>query len=142
MSDGKNYWLMKSEPDEYGWDDLIAEGEGIWDGVKNAQASNNMKAMALGDQIFFYHSRQGLEIVGIMEVSATAMPDPFDETGRWIAVKVKPVRKLDHAVTLKAMKQNPKLSDLAIIKQTRLSVAPVTQDQWAEILSMSASSQA
>ncbi|MEP3225969.1 MAG: EVE domain-containing protein [Parasphingorhabdus sp.] len=130
------YWLMKSEPDEYGWDDLIAENEGVWDGVKNAQASNNMKKMQKGDQVFFYHSRQGLEIVGIMEVSEEQFPDPFDDTGRWIAVKVKPVRKLDNAVPLKDMKQNPALSDLAIIRQTRLSVAPVTEAQWGAILAM------
>ncbi|MEL6875245.1 MAG: EVE domain-containing protein [Pseudomonadota bacterium] len=132
-----NYWLMKSEPEEYGWDDLVAEKEGTWDGVKNAQASNNMKAMKKGDQVFFYHSRQGLEIVGIMEVSEEQFPDPFDDTGRWIAVKVTPVRKLDKPVTLKAMKQNPKLADLAIIRQTRLSVAPVTKAEWGEILAMS-----
>ncbi|MEO0439724.1 MAG: EVE domain-containing protein [Pseudomonadota bacterium] len=132
-----NYWLMKSEPEEYGWDDLVAEKEGTWDGVKNAQASNNMKAMKKGDQVFFYHSRQGLEIVGIMEVSEEQFPDPFDDTGRWIAVKVKPVRKLDNPVTLKAMKQNPKLANLAIIRQTRLSVAPVTEAEWDEILAMS-----
>lgn len=132
-----NHWLMKSEPEEYGWDDLVAEKEGTWDGVKNAQASNNMKAMKKGDQVFFYHSRQGLEIVGIMEVSGEQFPDPFDDTGRWIAVKVKPVRKLENPVTLKAMKQNPKLGDLAIIRQTRLSVAPVTEAEWNEILAMS-----
>ncbi|SIN63174.1 Predicted RNA-binding protein, contains PUA-like domain [Parasphingorhabdus marina DSM 22363] len=133
-----NCWLMKSEPDEYGWDDLVAEKEGTWDGVKNAQASNNMKAMKKGDQVFFYHSRQGLEIVGIMEVTEEQFPDPFDDTGRWIAVKVKPVRKLDNPVPLKAMKQNPKLANLAIIRQTRLSVAPVTAAEWDEILAMSA----
>jgi len=130
------YWLMKSEPDAYGWDHLIAEKEGVWDGVKNAQASNNMKAMKTGDQVFFYHSRQGLEIVGIMEVSAEQFPDPFDDTGRWIAVKVKPVRKLTRPVTLKEMKQNSELENLAIIRQTRLSVAPVTEPQWASILEM------
>ncbi len=132
------YWLMKSEPDEYGWDHLIAEKEGVWDGVKNAQASNNMKKMQVGDQVFFYHSRQGLEIVGIMEVSEEQFPDPFDDTGRWIAVKVRPVRKLDKPVPLKEMKQNPKLANLAIIRQTRLSVAPVTAEEWKEILAMAA----
>ena len=130
------YWLMKSEPDEYGWDHLVAEKEGTWDGVKNAQASNNMKSMKLGDQVFFYHSRQGLEIVGIMEVSKEHFPDPFDDSGRWVAVKVKPVRKLNKPVTLKDMKQNPKLAELRIIRQSRLSVAAVTKAQWDEILSM------
>tara|TARA_R110001606_G_scaffold4671_1_gene22082 strand:- start:21433 stop:21843 length:411 start_codon:yes stop_codon:yes gene_type:complete len=130
------YWLMKSEPDEYGWDDLVAEGEGTWDGVKNAQASNNMKAMAKGDQVFFYHSRQGLEVVGIMEVSEEASPDVTTDPDRWVIVKVKPVRKLAKPVSLKAMKQNPELEDLAIIRQSRLSVAPVTESEWAAILEM------
>lgn len=130
------YWLMKSEPDEYGWDDLVAEGEGTWDGVKNAQASNNMKAMEKGDQVFFYHSRQGLEVVGIMEVSEEASPDVTTDPDRWVVVKVKPVRKLVKPVSLKAMKQKPKLEDLAIIRQSRLSVAPVTESEWAAILEM------
>lgn len=130
------YWLMKSEPDEYGWDDLVAEKEGIWDGVKNAQASNNMKAMKKGDQVFFYHSRQGLEIVGIMEVTEEHSPDITTDPDRWVVVKVKPVRKLENTVSLKAMKQNPKLANLAIIRQTRLSVAPVTEDEWSVILEM------
>ena len=131
------HWLMKSEPDEYGWDDLVAEGEGTWDGVKNAQASNNMKAMSKGDQIFFYHSRQGLEVVGIMEVSEEHSPDVTTDPDRWVIVKVKPVRKLVNPVSLKAMKQNPKLKDLAILKQTRLSVAPVRESEWDAILAMS-----
>lgn len=131
------YWLMKSEPDEYGWDDLVAEKEGTWDGVKNAQASNNMKKMRKGDQVFFYHSRQGLEVVGIMAVSAEHSPDITTDPDRWVVVKVVPVRKLNKAVPLKAMKQNPALQSLAIIRQTRLSVAPVTNAEWDEILNMS-----
>ncbi len=113
---------------------LVAEREGTWDGVKNAQAAGNMRAMKKGDQVFFYHSRQGLEIVGIMEVSAEHFPDPFDDTGRWIAVKVKPVRKLARAVTLKEMKQNPKLAELAIIRQSPLSVASVTESELDAVL--------
>ena len=131
------YWLMKSEPDEYGWDHLVAEGEGTWDGVKNAQASNNMKAMKKGDQAFFYHSRQGLEVVGIMEISEENSPDVSTDPERWVVVKVKPVRKLAKPVPLKEMKQNPELKDLAIIRQSRLSVAPVTQNEWDAILAMS-----
>ncbi|MEJ6594176.1 EVE domain-containing protein [Parasphingorhabdus sp.] len=130
------YWLMKSEPDTYGWDDLVAEGEGTWDGVKNAQASNNMKAMKKGDQVFFYHSRQGLEVVGIMEVSEEHSPDVTTDPDRWVVVKVKSARKLAKPVPLKAMKQNPKLEDLAIIKQSRLSVAPVTESEWDAIFVM------
>ncbi|WP_373492309.1 EVE domain-containing protein [Parasphingorhabdus sp.] len=130
------YWLMKSEPESYGWDDLVAEDEGTWDGVKNAQASNNMKAMQRGDQIFFYHSRTGLDVVGIMEVSEEHSPDVTTDPERWVVVKVKPVRKLDKPVSLKAMKQNPKLKDLAILRQTRLSAAPVTESEWHAILAM------
>ena len=131
------YWLMKSEPDTYGWDDLVAEGEGTWDGVKNAQASNNIKAMKKGDQVFFYHSRQGLDVVGIMEVSEEHSPDVTTDPDRWVVVKVKPVRKLDKPVSLKAMKQNPELENLAILRQSRLSVAPVTKREWEAILAMS-----
>ena len=131
-----HYWLMKSEPDTYGWDDLVAEGEGTWDGVKNAQASNNMKAMKKGDQVFFYHSREGLEVVGIMEVSEEASPDVTTDPERWVVVKVKPVCKLAKPVPLKAMKQDPALKDLAILKQSRLSVAPVTASEWQAILAM------
>ncbi|MEO9633716.1 MAG: EVE domain-containing protein [Parasphingorhabdus sp.] len=134
----RQYWLMKSEPDAYGWDDLIAEGEGTWDGVKNAQASNNMKAMKKGDEVFFYHSRQGLEVVGIMEVSEEQSPDVTTDPDRWVVVKVKPVRKLSKPVPLKAMKQNPTLANLAILRQTRLSVAPVTAEEWDAILAMGA----
>tara|TARA_R110002033_G_scaffold48042_4_gene93987 strand:+ start:23723 stop:24148 length:426 start_codon:yes stop_codon:yes gene_type:complete len=130
------YWLMKSEPDVYGWDDLVAEGEGTWDGVKNAQASNNMKAMKKGDQVFFYHSREGLEVVGIMEVSEEHSPDVTTDPDRWVVVKVKPVRKLASPVSLKAMKQNPELEELAILRQSRLSVAPVTEKEWQAILAM------
>jgi len=132
----KSYWLIKSEPDAYSWDDLVAEKEGTWDGVKNAQASNNLKAMSNGDECFFYHSRQGLEIVGIAEVTEEHFPDPFDDTGRWVAVKVKPLGKLDNPVSLKTMKQNPRLKDLAIIRQSRLSVAPVSKAEWDEIMDM------
>jgi predicted RNA-binding protein with PUA-like domain len=130
------YWLMKSEPDVYGWDDLVAEGEGTWDGVKNAQASNNMKAMKKGDQVFFYHSREGLEVVGIMEVSEEHSPDVTTDPDRWVVVKVKPVRKLASPVSLKAMKQNSELEELAILRQSRLSVAPVTEKEWQAILAM------
>lgn len=131
-----HYWLMKSEPDAYGWDDLLAEGEGTWDGVKNAQAANNMKAMKKGDEVFFYHSRQGLEVVGIMEVSEEQSPDITTDPDRWVVVKVKPVRKLSQPVSLTSMKQNPKLANLAILRQTRLSVAPVTAEEWDAILAM------
>ena len=130
------YWLLKSEPEEYGWHDLVRDGEGIWDGVRNAQASNNLKAMREGDLALFYHSRTGLEVVGIMRVSEPAFPDPKDESGRWVAVKVQPVEPLKRPVPLQAIKANPKLADMAILRQSRLSVAAVTCDEWKEILEM------
>ena len=130
------YWLMKSEPDAYGWDDLVAEGEGVWDGVKNHQAANNLRAMEKGDRVFFYHSRQGLEIVGIMTVTEAAFPDETTDPEKWVAVKVKPDRRLAAPVTLQAIKTDPALSDFAIVRQSRLSVAPVTKAQWNHILTM------
>lgn len=130
------YWLMKSEPEEYGWSDLVRDGEGTWDGVRNAQASNNLKAMQVGDLALFYHSRTGLEAVGVMTVSAAAFPDPKDETGRWVAVKVRPAHALNKPVSLKAMKLRPALGGMAMLRQTRLSVAALTEAEWLEILTM------
>ena len=130
------YWLMKSEPEEYGWSDLVRDGEGIWDGVRNAQASNNLKAMQVGDLALFYHSRTGLEAVGVMIVSAAAFPDPKDETGRWVAVKVRPVHPLKRPVSLKAMKLRPALGGMPMLRQSRLSVAALTETEWTEILTM------
>ncbi|QKG71232.1 EVE domain-containing protein [Erythrobacter mangrovi] len=130
------YWLMKSEPDVYGWDDLVAEGEGTWDGVRNYRARNNLAAMEVGDLAFFYHSNIGLEIVGIVEISVSGIGDPTDDTGRWAAVKVKPVEKLPHPVTLKAIKAEPKLAECELIKLSRLSVAEIRPEEWAQILSM------
>ena len=98
------YWLMKSEPFKYSWDDLVAEKEGTWDGVRNHRAKNNLAAMEVGDQAFFYHSREGLEIVGICEVSVAGITDPTDPDGKWAAVKVKPKTKLPNPVTLKQIK--------------------------------------
>lgn len=130
------YWLMKSEPDEYGWADLVKAGEGVWDGVRNAQASNNLKAMQQGDLALFYHSRTGLEAVGIMVVSETAFADPKDETGRWVAVKVQPVEPLKKPVSLQAMKVNPALAGMAMLRQSRLSVAALTRDEWSAVMVM------
>lgn len=130
------YWLMKSEPDAYGWDDLIAEGEGTWDGVRNYRARNNLAAMEKGDKAFFYHSNIGKEIVGIVEISEGGLTDPTDETGKWAAVKVKPVDKLKRPVTLKEIKAEPALQDSELIKQSRLSVAELRPDEWKKILAM------
>ena len=132
----RRYWLMKSEPDAYGWDDLIAEGEGTWDGVRNHRAANNLRAMKVGDQAFFYHSNIGLEIVGIAEISQSGLADPSDPDGKWAAVKVKPVRKLPRPVTLKEIKATPDLAEMELVKLSRLSVAEVRPEEWKKILSM------
>ncbi|EIZ77561.1 hypothetical protein WSK_3943 [Novosphingobium sp. Rr 2-17] len=131
------YWLMKSEPDAYGWDDLNKEGVGTWDGVRNHRAANNLRAMEVGDEAFFYHSNIGKEIVGIVTVSASGLTDPSDPEGKWAAVKVKPVRALKRPVTLKEIKADPKLADMEVVKLSRLSVAAVTPEEWAYILKLS-----
>ena len=132
----KQYWLMKSEPDAYSWDDLVAQKEGNWDGVRNHTAAINLRAMKVGDEAFFYHSNIGLEIVGTMTISQEYFIDPTDEKARFVAVKVKPVRKIANPVTLKAIKANPKLAEMELIRQSRLSVAPVKPAEWKEILKM------
>ena len=130
------YWLMKSEPFKYSWDDLVAEGEGTWDGVRNHRAKNNLAAMEVGDEAFFYHSREGLEIVGICEVSVAVITDPTDPEGKWPAVKVKPKNKRANPVTLKAIKANQELADCELVRLSRLSVAEITPREWAIILDM------
>ena len=132
----KKYWLMKSEPFKYGWDDLVAEGEGTWDGVRNHTAKLDLRAMKVGDEAFFYHSREGLEIVGIAEITVEGILDPTDETGKWAAVKIKPKRKFDHPVTLKAIKQTPELANCELVRLSRLSVAKITTDEWDVICKM------
>jgi predicted RNA-binding protein with PUA-like domain len=127
---------MKSEPDAYGWDDLVREGEGTWDGVRNHRAANNLRAMKPGDQAFFYHSNVGLEIVGIVEISASGLADPSDPEGKWAAVKVRPVRKLKRPVTLKEIKADPALADIELIRLSRLSVGVIRPEEWAHILEM------
>lgn len=133
----KSYWLMKSEPDAYGWDDLVSEGEGTWDGVRNHRAANNLRAMQVGDEAFFYHSNIGLEIVGIAQISEAGLTDPNDPEGKWAAVKVKPVRKLDRAITLKEIKADEALVDMQLVKLSRLSVAVVTKAEWDHIIALS-----
>ncbi len=130
------YWLMKSEPFKYSWEDLVAEGEGTWDGVRNYQARNNLAAMQVGDEAFFYHSREGLEVVGICTISVAGITDPTDETGKWAAVKIKPGRKFAHPVTLVAIKAEPRLAEMQLIRQSRLSVCGVTPAEWRVICEM------
>ena len=129
------YWLVKQEPDAYSWDDFVKDGATDWTGVRNFQARNNLKAMKKGDKVLFYHSNVGKEVVGIAEVSKEAFPDPTDE--KWFATELKPVKPLKKPVTLTEMKANLALVNLKLIRQSQLSVLPVTKDEYEEILSMS-----
>lgn len=130
------YWLMKSEPDVYGWDDLEREGEGTWDGVRNYRARNNLAAMNAGDRAFFYHSNIGKEIVGIVTISEGGLADPTDPTGKWAAVRVKPEERLPRAVTLAQIKAEPALAECELIRLSRLSVCEFTKDEWDTVLTM------
>jgi predicted RNA-binding protein with PUA-like domain len=130
------YWLMKSEPDAFSWDDLVARGRAEWDGVRNHAAQLNMKAMRRGDLAFFYHSNIGLQAVGVMEIVEEATQDSTDETGKWIAVHVAPRYKLDNPVTLKVMKADPSLSGMVMLRQSRLSVAPLNDEEFHHILEL------
>lgn len=135
---GKQYWLMKSEPDVYGWDDLVKDGTGMWDGVRNHSAKLNMMAMKVGDEALFYHSNIGKECVGIMRITEESAPDSTAEEGSpWVIVRVAPVRPLAHPVTLAAIKADPKLADMDLIRLSRLSVGRVTPDEWKHILEKS-----
>ena len=132
------HWLFKSEPDVWGWDAQVAKGDAgeEWNGVRNYQARNNMRAMKLGDTGFFYHSRTGLEIVGIVTVSVDGIMDPTDPEQKWNAVKIKPKTKLPQPVTLKQIKAEPKLAECELVKLSRLSVAEITPAEWKLICKM------
>lgn len=130
------YWLMKSEPDAYGWDDLVREKEGTWDGVRNYRARNNLAAMQVGEEAFFYHSNIGKEIVGLVKITAAAFPDPSAPDSKWVSVKVAPVRRLLRPVTLAAIKAEPRLADCELIRQSRLSVCEFTRAEWDLVLAM------
>lgn len=127
------YWLMKSEPDVYSWSKLVADGSGRWDGVRNATAANNLKAMKVGDRAFFYHSNIGKEIVGVMEIVREAYPDHTDPTGRWVMVDVKPLAPVKTPVTLAQIRADKRLKDMALVRFSRLSVQPVTAAEWKYI---------
>lgn len=130
------YWLMKSEPGAWSWNDQVKAGTAEWDGVRNYQASNNMKAMRIGDRAFFYHSVNEKQVVGIVEVAREYYPDPTDASGRFGMVDVKALRPFNKPVTLAGIKAEPRLKDLALIRQSRLSVLPVDPDSWALICAM------
>ena len=130
------YWLLKSEPSAYSWEQLVKDGRTQWNGVRNHQAAINLKAMKKGDHAFFYHSNEGKEIVGIVEITREAYPDPSDSEGRFVMVDVKPVKPVKAPVTLAAIKAEPKLADFKLVRQGRLSVVPVTGEEWRLICKM------
>ena len=130
------YWLVKSEPGTWSWDDQVRDGTTHWDGVRNYQDSNNLKAMKKGDRCFFYHSVNEKQIVGIVEVVKEYYPDPSDPKGRFGMVDVKAVKPFKRPVTLAEIKDEPRLEEMALIRQSRLSVRPVSEEQWNLILAM------
>jgi predicted RNA-binding protein with PUA-like domain len=127
------YWLMKSEPSSYSWDDLVRDGGTEWDGVRNNAARLHLKAMKKGDEAFFYASMTDKAVVGIMKITREAQPDPKDAD--WVSVRVEPVREIG-PVTLRDIKGEPKLAKMELIRQSRLSVAPVREDEWKAVLKM------
>lgn len=127
------YWLVKSEPDVFGWDQQVANGVEPWTGVRNAMAANNLKAMKKGDLCFFYHSNIGKEIVGVVRVVREAYPDPTDDTGRWVCVDTQAVSPFARPVTLAEIKADPDFAELALVRMSRLSVMPVSDVHWKKL---------
>ncbi|MDB5317047.1 MAG: hypothetical protein JWO26_2247 [Rhodospirillales bacterium] len=127
------HWLVKSEPDAFSWDQMVANGTEPWTGVRNAQAANNLKAMKKGDLAFFYHSNIGKEIVGVVRVAREAYPDPSDTTGRWVCVDMQAVSSVPKPVTLADVKADAKLEGIALARLSRLSVAPISDEHWKHI---------
>ena len=130
------YWLIKSEPDVYSWSDFVKEGGTVWSGVRNYQARNNLRAMAKADKALFYHSNIGKEIVGIAEITREAYPDPTSDSEQWVCVEVKPLAPLSTPVTLESIKSEPRLANIGLIKQSRLSVVAVTKAEFDRIQKM------
>ena len=131
------HWLVKSEPYKYSWQDLLKDKWTYWDGVRNYQARNNLKEMKTGDLVLYYHSNEGKEIVGVSEIIKEYYQDPTTDDERWVVVDLKPVKTLNNPVTLKQIKEEPRLKDIALIKQSRLSVMPIKKKEYDIILSLS-----
>jgi predicted RNA-binding protein with PUA-like domain len=129
-----NYWLVKSEPYKYSWQQLLKDGRTYWDGVRNYQARNNLQAMKKGDAVLFYHSNEGLEVVGIARVVKEAYPDPTTDDPRWVAVDIEPIETLATPVSLNDLKKDKRLQNIALIKQGQLSVMPLTQKEFEVIV--------
>ncbi len=136
---GASRWLVKSEPNTYSYADLERDGRTVWDGVRNNAAALHLKAMQVGDEVLFYHSQEGLAVVGVARVARAAFPDASDPAGRFVAVELAPVRSLKRAVSLADMKATPALADMAMLRQSRLSVSPVSGADWTLILEMAGS---
>ena len=132
-----NYWLLKSEPETWSWDNQVKEGASMWDGVRNYQARNNLKKMKKNDLCFFYHSVSERSIIGIVKVVKEYYQDPTDKTERFVVVDVKATKKLKNPVSLDEIKENNKLKDIALVKQSRLSVMPLKKTEWDLIIKMS-----
>lgn len=133
------FWLMKSEPEKYGWDQLVRDGETVWDGVRNHLAAMNLRAMEVGDRAFLYHSVSEKQITGIMEVTRAGLTDPTDPDGKWATVYVKPVRALERPVTLAEIKADPALAGIQLVRLSRLSVAEITPAEWDYICALAVS---
>lgn len=131
-----NYWLIKSEPFKYSWDQFVKDGQTFWDGVRNYQARNNLKAMQKGDLLFWYHSNEGMEIVGIAKLVKEHYQDPTTEDPNWVVVDVKPLKMLNKPVSLAQVKAKESLSQMALVRLGRLSVQPVTEDEWNIVMDM------
>ena len=131
-----SHWLVKSEPNTYSYADLERDGRTVWDGVRNNAAALHLKAMHEGDEVLFYHSQEGLAVVGVAKVVRTAFPDASDPAGRFVAVELAPVRLLKRPVTLSEMKAQPELANMAMLRQGRLSVSPVTDEEWKSVLKL------
>jgi predicted RNA-binding protein with PUA-like domain len=130
------YWLVKSEPSKYAFGDLQRDGKTVWDGVRNNAAALHLKTMRVGDEVLYYHSQEGLAVVGVAKVVREAFPDPTDAAGRFVAVELAPVRALPNPVTLTEIKANPALAGMTMLREFRLSVSPVKPDEWTAILKM------
>ena len=140
MNNKKNFWLVKQEPSQYSWDNFVADGETHWDGVRNYQARNNLQAMKKNDLVFFYHSVTGKDIRGIAKVTREAYPDPTTDDLRWVVVNLRPLKALIRPVTLEEIKAHKDLQDIALVRQSRLSVMPITKKESQVILKLSKTS--
>ncbi len=136
MARARSYWLVKSEPFKYSWDQLVKDRSTYWDGVRNYTARNNLQAMKKGDHVLYYHSNEGKEVVGVAKVTRESYPDPTTDDERWVVVDLAPLKPLKEPVTLAAIKADPKLAEIALVKQSRLSVMPIDKKAFDHILKL------